>query len=64
VMSGDGVESTSSDGDKPVGSFEDQMNMSMTQTMQALNIRSKAAEDDDDDDDDEKKGFFSRFRRK
>ncbi len=43
------------------------MNISMTQTMQALNVRQVSVPDDDDDDDDDdesKKGFFSRFRRK
>ena len=58
-----GVKSASAGANDPVGSFEDQMNMSMTQTMQALNVRS-ASVPDDDEDDEPKKGFFSRFRRK
>ena len=65
VMSGDSVKSESGGADASVDSFEDQMNVSMTQTMQALNVRQVSLPDDDDDDDDEsKKGFFSRFRRK
>jgi hypothetical protein len=65
VMGDDGTQSESTGADGPVGSFEDQMNMSMTQTMQALNVRQDSVPDDDDDDDDEsEKGFFSRFRRK
>jgi len=51
-------------GDHPE-SIEDQINTSMTQTLEALSIRPSSHEDDDDDDDDDddKGGFFSRFRR-
>jgi hypothetical protein len=46
------------------GSIEDQINTSITQTLQAINTRhDPIANDDDDDDDDRKGGFFSRFRR-
>jgi type II secretory pathway predicted ATPase ExeA len=41
-------------------SIEDQINTSMTQTLEALSIRPSSIDDDDDDD---KGGFFSRFRR-
>ena len=45
-------------------SIEEQINTSMTQTLQALSVkRPVAADDDDKDDDDEKGGFFSRFRK-
>jgi hypothetical protein len=67
VMGEDGTQSESAGANSPVDSFEDQMNISMTQTMQALNVRPASVPDDDDDDDDDdesKKGFFSRFRRK
>jgi len=47
-------------GDQPQ-SIEDQINTSMTQTLEALNVRPDVH--DDDDDDDNKGGFFSRFRR-
>jgi type II secretory pathway predicted ATPase ExeA len=40
-------------------SIEDQINTSMTQTLEALSIR----QNDTEDDDDSKGGFFSRFRR-
>jgi hypothetical protein len=49
--------------------IEDQINISMTQTLKALNVQPPVLDDDederfDDDDEDEKKsGFFSRFRR-
>ena len=46
--------------------IEDQINTSMTQTLQALGARPNAPADNDDDDDDEEEtrsGFFSRFRR-
>jgi hypothetical protein len=62
-MGEDGVKSAPAGANDPVGSFEDQMNMSMTQRMQALNVRHTAVPDDDEDDD-PKKGFFSRLRRK
>jgi type II secretory pathway predicted ATPase ExeA len=42
-------------------SIEDQINTSMTQTLEALSIRPDVC--DDDDDEDSKGGFFSRFRR-
>jgi len=45
-------------GDHPE-SIEDQINTSMTQTLEALSIRPSSHDDDDDD----KGGFFSRFRR-
>ena len=62
----DGAQSASAGANDPVDSFEDQINLSMTQTMQALNVRqTKVPDDDEDDEDDEpKKGFFSRLRRK
>ncbi len=63
AMGEDGVKSTSAGADDPVGSFEDQMNVSMTQTLQAINVRHGSGPDDDEDDDSEK-GFFNRFRRK
>ncbi|MCZ6862250.1 MAG: hypothetical protein O7I42_18585, partial [Alphaproteobacteria bacterium] len=62
-MGEDGVNSASADANDPVDSFEDQMNISMTQTMQALNVRHTSVPDDDEDDE-PKKEFFSRFRRK
>ena len=49
--------------------IEDQINISMTQTLKALNVQPPVLDDDesdayDEDDEDEKKGgFFSRFRR-
>jgi len=42
-------------------SIEDQINTSMTQTLEALSVRPDSFNDDDGDDD--KGGFFSRFRR-
>jgi type II secretory pathway predicted ATPase ExeA len=42
--------------------IEDQINTSMTQTLNALGARPKPANDDDDDDE-TKSGFFSRFKR-
>jgi type II secretory pathway predicted ATPase ExeA len=47
-------------GDQPQ-SIEDQINTSMTQTLEALSVRPDVH--DDDDDEDSKGGFFSRFRR-
>ena len=50
-------------------SIEDQINISMTQTLKALNVRPPPTINDFDDDfddhhdDNEKGGFFSRFRR-
>ena len=45
-------------------SFEDQINTSMTQTLQALSVRDPSEiVRDDDDEGDSKKGFFSRFKR-
>ena len=48
-------------------SIEDQINTSMTQTLEALSIRppDEAVHpgDDEDDEDDTKRGFFSRFKR-
>jgi len=45
-------------------SIEDQINTSMTQTLQALgNARPPEVFDDDDDDDESGGGFFSRFKR-
>jgi len=66
VMSGGGVELPPKDRDESVDSIEDQINVSMTQTLKAINISHvpPVSHDDDDDDDDEKSGFFSRFRRK
>ncbi len=63
VTSGTGAEPAPSGANATVDSFEDQINTSMTQTMQALNTRSNSTQDDDDDDE-STKGFFSRFRRK
>ena len=50
---------------KPVP-IEEQITTSMTQTLEALNVRPEPTAingDPDDDDEDEKRGFFSRFRR-
>lgn len=44
----------------PIESIEDQINTSMTATLQALGGKLPVP---DDDDDDEKRGFFSRFRK-
>ena len=45
-------------------SIEDQINTSMTQTLEALSVRPpEEVRDDDDDDEDSRKGFFSRFKR-
>jgi len=69
-MSGGGVELPPAAKGESVDSIEDQINVSMTQTLKALNINHvpPVSHDDDkfddDDDEDEKKGFFSRFRRK
>ncbi len=62
-MGEDGVKSASAGANDPVGSFEDQMNISMTQTMQASNVRHTSVPDDDEDDE-PKKGILSRLRRK
>ena len=45
--------------------IEDQINISMTQTLKALNVRPPVSGNDDGDDDDTKakSGFFSRFKR-
>ena len=43
-------------------SIEDQINTSMTQTLETLSIRPEPVGDDSDDEE-TKKGFFSRFRR-
>jgi type II secretory pathway predicted ATPase ExeA len=67
VMSGGGVELPPAEGKASVDSIEDQINVSMTQTLKAININHVppiSHDDDDDDDDEEKTGFFSRFRRK
>ncbi len=61
AMGEDGVKSSSAGADDPVGSFEDQMNMSMTQMLQAID---DPRVPDDDEDDESKKGLFNRFRRK
>jgi len=42
-------------------SIEDQINTSMTQTLQTLGTR--PPEENHDDDDEPKGGFFSRFKR-
>jgi len=70
VMSNGGLDAPPGD-DLIVDSIEDQIETSMTQTLQALTIRLEAKsgnnrhdEDEDDDDDGSSKGFFSRFRRK
>jgi hypothetical protein len=42
-------------------SIEDQINTSMTATLQALKIQPEV--DDNDDEDEGKKGFFGLFRR-
>jgi hypothetical protein len=50
---------------KPVP-IEEQITTSMTQTLQALNVRpgrEPINDASDDDDDAEKRGFFSRFKR-
>jgi type II secretory pathway predicted ATPase ExeA len=50
---------------KPVP-IEEQITTSMTQTLEALNVRPNPAsinDDSDDDDDNQKRGFFSRFKR-
>ena len=68
VMSGGGVELPPAAKGESVDSIEDQINVSMTQTLKALNINHVPPithdDDDDDDDDDEKTGFFGLFRRK
>ena len=64
VMSGGGVELPPKENNESVDSIEDQINVSMTQTLKVLNINHVPPISYDDDDDDEKKGFFSRFRRK
>jgi hypothetical protein len=43
-------------------SIEDQINTSMTQTLETLSVRPEPVGDDSDDEE-TKKGFFSRFRR-
>ncbi len=46
-------------------SIEDQINISMTQTLKALNVVPPVTQSgfDDDEDDETKSGFFSRFKR-
>ncbi|HNP64287.1 MAG TPA: hypothetical protein PKH39_10165 [Woeseiaceae bacterium] len=44
-------------------SIEDQINISMTQTLKALNVRAPVSHDEDEDDNKGKSGFFSRFKR-
>ncbi len=67
VMSGGGVELPPKENNESVDSIEDQIDVSMTQTLKALNINHvppDSQDDDDDDDDEEKTGFFNLFRRK
>jgi type II secretory pathway predicted ATPase ExeA len=44
-------------------SIEDQINTSMTQTLEALSVRTPGEIVNDDGDDEPKRGFFSRFKR-
>ena len=44
-------------------SIEDQINTSMTQTLEALSIRPPDGSGHNDEDDESKGGFFSRFKR-
>ncbi len=49
---------------EPTESIEDQINISMTQTLKALNVRPPVSGHDDDDDEQRgTSGFFSRFKR-
>jgi hypothetical protein len=47
----------------PPKPIEDQINTSMSQTLQALSSRRIPANDDDDDQTNNRTGFFSRFKR-
>ena len=66
VMSGGGVELPPAENSDSVDSIEDQINISMTQNLKALNINHLPQNLDGDDDDEtvEKTGFFGLFRRK
>ena len=62
VMREDPVGPTVPTDDHPE-SIEEQINTSITQTLQALSVHPAAAAADDDDENEGKSGFFSRFRR-
>jgi hypothetical protein len=64
VIIEDPVAAMASTDDHPE-SIEEQINTSITQTLEALNVRpaATAAVDDDEEEEEGKSGFFSRFRR-